>query len=378
MKCSLGSSCAARRPLFYSLLLVGIAAMSVAGRSPAADAPDPAGLQEQLAAGEFGPALRDAGALGDPRVRDQWLGQIAGEARRPAPRPPRSTRLPASTTTGPARGTPGPRRTGRTTSQFPTAHRSDHRHDRPHHLGRSRRTGRDPRIPRRRLCRRPGTATAHAPRRAGRRTGRPKRSKLKALDAGDQYRRRGRCAAAQSVAHAVGEAGAIAAGRRPPPDRRNARAGRSGKNQIRAGLSGNGRLVLAGPAAAWRPDADGRLVSQASGRPILQLDDLVVILRHMMPAAESKFGCSINPREAALAKTKDFLAESAKNPLKEGTVRPLAQATARSDGAAGRGGRRRRPAHPRGPGAGGSRLPHETGRHGPGAGRGGRRAVTWT
>ena len=82
-----------------------------------------------------------------------------------------------------------------------------------------------------------------------------------------------------------------------------------------------GDVVLAGPAGAWRSDEEGRVVSQTSGRPVVQLDDLVVVLRHLMHSAQGQFGCSINPREDALAKTKAFLDESAKSPLKEGTRR---------------------------------------------------------
>ncbi len=80
-----------------------------------------------------------------------------------------------------------------------------------------------------------------------------------------------------------------------------------------------GDVVIAGPAGPWRSDEEGRVVSQTSGRPVVQLDDLVVVLRHLMHSAQGQFGCSINPREDALAKTKEFLDESAKSPLKEGT-----------------------------------------------------------
>ncbi len=80
-----------------------------------------------------------------------------------------------------------------------------------------------------------------------------------------------------------------------------------------------GDVVLAGPAGDWRTDEEGRVVSQVSGRPVVQLDDLVVVLRHLMRGTQGQFGCSINPREDALAKTKEFLDESAKSPLKEGT-----------------------------------------------------------
>jgi hypothetical protein len=79
-----------------------------------------------------------------------------------------------------------------------------------------------------------------------------------------------------------------------------------------------GDVVLAGPAGAWRADEEGRVVSQTSGRPVVQLDDLVVVLRHLMHTVQGQFGCSINPREDALAKTKAFLDESSKSPLKEG------------------------------------------------------------
>jgi len=80
-----------------------------------------------------------------------------------------------------------------------------------------------------------------------------------------------------------------------------------------------GDVVLAGPAGAWHTDAEGRVVSQTSGRPVVQLDDLVVVMRHLMHTVQGQFGCSINPREDALAKTKAFLDESAKSPLKPGT-----------------------------------------------------------
>src|SRR5262249_24341738 len=42
-----------------------------------------------------------------------------------------------------------------------------------------------------------------------------------------------------------------------------------------------GDLVLAGPAGPWRTDDEGRPVNVRSGRPVLQLDDLVVLMRHL-------------------------------------------------------------------------------------------------
>lgn len=76
-----------------------------------------------------------------------------------------------------------------------------------------------------------------------------------------------------------------------------------------------GDIVLAGPAGDWTRDADGRMVSTETGRPVLQLDDLVVLVRTAFDG-DGVFGCSINPRNENLAKAKEFLDASAKQPLK--------------------------------------------------------------
>ena len=80
----------------------------------------------------------------------------------------------------------------------------------------------------------------------------------------------------------------------------------------------SGDLVLAGPAGDWRVDADGRLVSSQRGEAIVRLDDLMLLLRRGEASAESHFGCSINPRQEALAKTQTFLASSSQRPLQPG------------------------------------------------------------
>ena len=79
-----------------------------------------------------------------------------------------------------------------------------------------------------------------------------------------------------------------------------------------------GEIVLAGPAGDWQLGPEGRLVGKQSGRPVLRLDDFVVILRHMLGSADARFGCSITPTQASLADVKDFVAESNKTPLKPG------------------------------------------------------------
>jgi len=77
-----------------------------------------------------------------------------------------------------------------------------------------------------------------------------------------------------------------------------------------------GDLVLAGPAGDWRIDGEGRPASADTGRPVVQLDDLVVIVRNALDG-EGRFGCSITPTEENLARTKAYLAETSARPLRE-------------------------------------------------------------
>lgn len=77
-----------------------------------------------------------------------------------------------------------------------------------------------------------------------------------------------------------------------------------------------GDIVLAGPAGDWSPNAEGRQVSVESGAPVVQLDDLVVVLRNS--AAKGTFGCAITPTRENLAAAQAFLAETGKKPLAPG------------------------------------------------------------
>jgi hypothetical protein len=77
----------------------------------------------------------------------------------------------------------------------------------------------------------------------------------------------------------------------------------------------SGDLVLAGPAGDWSVDKEGHIVATDTHEPVVRLDDLLVILRRGKEAAESHFGCSINPRQEALAKTQAFLTASSQKPL---------------------------------------------------------------
>lgn len=73
----------------------------------------------------------------------------------------------------------------------------------------------------------------------------------------------------------------------------------------------SGEVVIAGPAGPWTTDSEGRPVNKTTGRPVLQLDDLVVCLRNAYEN-NGKFGCAITPREQNLAETKRVLETSNK------------------------------------------------------------------
>jgi hypothetical protein len=79
-----------------------------------------------------------------------------------------------------------------------------------------------------------------------------------------------------------------------------------------------GDLVLAGPADHWRVDDQNRVVGNQSGRPVVRLEDFVVVLRTVMGRDKAVFGCSITPQEENLKRTKEFLELSAKKPLAPG------------------------------------------------------------
>ena len=79
----------------------------------------------------------------------------------------------------------------------------------------------------------------------------------------------------------------------------------------------SGDLVLAGPAGDWTLDGEGRYVSADTGRPILQLDDFVVLLRNAVDGG-GQYTCSITPRRESLAAAKAYLAETTQAPLKAG------------------------------------------------------------
>lgn len=83
-----------------------------------------------------------------------------------------------------------------------------------------------------------------------------------------------------------------------------------------------GEIVLAGPAEPWKYNDAGIAVGAKSGRPILQLDDFVDVLRAFTRSnGEQLFTCSINPRPEGLKQLKDLVERSnARGPLPAGAV----------------------------------------------------------
>lgn len=71
----------------------------------------------------------------------------------------------------------------------------------------------------------------------------------------------------------------------------------------------SGDVVLAGPAGDWRTDEESRITTVESGRPVVRLDDLVVVLRHIMTSRDARFGCLITPRQEGLARLQEFVAQ---------------------------------------------------------------------
>ncbi len=60
-----------------------------------------------------------------------------------------------------------------------------------------------------------------------------------------------------------------------------------------------GDIVVGGPAEGFAPFADGRVVGVETGRPVLTLDDLLVMLR--LKSLRQQLGCSFDPNPERLA-----------------------------------------------------------------------------
>ena len=133
-----------------------------------------------------------------------------------------------------------------------------------------------------------------------------------------------------------------------------------------------GDVILAGPAEPFALDAAGRAVGLASGKPVLQLDDLAAALRAYPPGKRERpfLGCTINPSADGLAKLVEFQ-KSVPRSVRVEDARPRRRSDGQGSRRQPRPGRDRRLrpvephalcARPRR-----SRLPHETDRHRRGA-----------
>jgi hypothetical protein len=87
----------------------------------------------------------------------------------------------------------------------------------------------------------------------------------------------------------------------------------------------DGEVVLGGPAEGWQYDDHGMAVGIDTGRPVLQLDDLVTLLRTFDVGGRGIYGCSIDPRQENLKAVRDFVQQSqSKGPLSPAGVRAWA------------------------------------------------------
>lgn len=71
----------------------------------------------------------------------------------------------------------------------------------------------------------------------------------------------------------------------------------------------SGDIVIAGPAEGWYQDLAGRMMGVSTGRPVVELQDLVVALRLYGPGQNDMpvIGCSIDPTQEGLANMQNFL-----------------------------------------------------------------------
>jgi hypothetical protein len=68
-------------------------------------------------------------------------------------------------------------------------------------------------------------------------------------------------------------------------------------------------VVIAGPAEGWLPDAAGRVRGLNTGKPVIELDDLVTALRAYAPGKKptGQISCSIDPTQDGLQRMQDVV-----------------------------------------------------------------------
>jgi hypothetical protein len=66
-------------------------------------------------------------------------------------------------------------------------------------------------------------------------------------------------------------------------------------------------LVLAGPAEGWKVDAHGSVVGAKSNRPVMLLDDFLVVLRAAVSSSRSVISCSIDPSREGVQRVQQLV-----------------------------------------------------------------------
>ena len=78
-----------------------------------------------------------------------------------------------------------------------------------------------------------------------------------------------------------------------------------------------GDCIMAGPAGPWRVDRHGRHVATDSGRPVVRLEDLIVLLGNAY-FANGQYLCAITPTQEGLVQAQEFVASSSGRPIAAG------------------------------------------------------------
>ncbi len=66
-------------------------------------------------------------------------------------------------------------------------------------------------------------------------------------------------------------------------------------------------IVIAGPAAGWKINAQAEVVGSNTGLPVLRLDDLLVALQNTEQARQTMISCSIDPTPEGIQRLNGFL-----------------------------------------------------------------------
>jgi hypothetical protein len=71
-------------------------------------------------------------------------------------------------------------------------------------------------------------------------------------------------------------------------------------------------IIIGGPAEPWRYDATGQAVGEITGRPTLQLDDFVTLMRTFSQSGSRGFLCSIDPRPEGMKNITEYVTRTNK------------------------------------------------------------------